>query len=195
MVCSAVFEKKEAVSQELSDLQKKLNETLAVLPTIEAFAGRLKETDSNIAGVMDAIGTADAGSMIVELASFIEDSNVLRKDIERMQWPSAMLPFKEAFLTALDERDAALAALLAALDSAAKASSFAEQAVDTYIMAWSIWDYQDVLNYLQASDEYSSQAEGYMAEFEFHTARYLKIRDRLIEGSTSEGEATKEAKI
>jgi len=46
-------------------------------------------------------------------------------------------------------------------------------------------DYQEVLDYLDASDEYSSQAEGYMAEFEFHTARYFKIRDRLIELPTS----------
>lgn len=188
------FLKKETVAQELSDLQKELREIIAVRPTIESFTKRLRETDTNIAGVVEAIGAADAGSMIVELASFKEDSDVLRKDIERTRWPPALMPFKETFITALDERDAALNALLAALASTAKASDYAEQAVDTYMTAWSIWDYQQVLNYLEASDEYSSQAEGYMAEFEFHTARYLKIRDRLIEGSTSEVETPKEAK-
>lgn len=179
------FLKEETVVQELSNLQQELNEIVAVRPTIEAFSRRLIETDDRIAGVMDAIGAADAGGAIVELASFIEDSDVLRKDIERTQWPPALAPFKEAFLNALHERDAALNALLAALDSAAKAQDFAEQAVGAYITAWSIWDYQEVLDYLDASDEYSSQAEGYMAEFEFHTARYFKIRDRLIELPTS----------
>jgi len=179
------FLKEETVAQELSNLQQKLNEIVAVRPTIEAFSRRLIETDDRIAGVMDAIGAADAGGAIVELASFIEDSDVLRKDIERTRWPPALAPFQEAFLNALHERDAALNALLAALDFAAKAQDFAEQAVGAYITAWTIWDYQEVLDYLEASDEYSSQAEGYMAEFEFHTARYFKIRDRLIELPTS----------
>lgn len=189
------FLKKETVSQRLSNLQQQLSEIAAVRPTVEAFVRRLKKTDTNIAGVIEAIGAEDAGSMIVELASFKEDSEVLRKDIERTKWPSALVPFKEIFLAALDERDAALDALLSALASAGKANDYAEQAVGTYITAWTIWDYQQMLDYLEASEEYKSQAEGYMVEFEFHTARYLKIRDRLIEGSTSEDESTKRSKV
>lgn len=189
------FFKKETATQELHNLQKNLNEILSIRPTIEVFARRLEETDNSIAGVVEAIGTADVESVIVELASFTDDSDVLRKDIERMRWPSALAPFKETFLAALDEREAALNALLSALDAASTASVFAERAVGTYMSAWSIWDYQEVLNYLEASDEYSSQAEGYMAEFKFHTARYLKLRDRLLEKSTLKELVPKEVNI
>lgn len=189
------FFKKETVTQELHDLQMKMNEIISIRPTIEVFARRLEETDNSIAGVVKAIGTADVESMIVELASFTDDSEVLRKDIERTKWPSPLTSFKETFLTALDEREAALNALLAALDAMSTASVLAKRAAGTYLTAWSIWDYQEVLNYLEASDKYSSQAEGYMAEFEFHTARYLKLRDRLLEKSTLEESIPKEARI
>jgi len=182
------FLTKEGVSEDITNLCKRTSKLVAVRLTVETFARRLKEADSNLVGILEAIGDEDPDSMVIELAAFEEDSESLRRDIERMTWPAEMEPFKTGFIKAIDERSAALVALLHALRSAAEASSLADQAVSTYVTAWSIWDYQQVLDYLEASKEYSEQAEGYLAEFEYHSAKYLKIRDRLIEDSTEKGE-------
>lgn len=173
------FLKGETVSQRLSNLQKELGKILSVSPTVEIFVNRLKETDDGVVRVMEALET-DPEGMIVELASFVEDNEALRKDVERARWPAALEPYREIFLAALDAREAALVALLESLRAFSAASICADKAVSAYLSAWSIWDYQEALDYIESAEEYRSQAEGYIAEFEFHTARYVKLRDRLV---------------
>ncbi|MEW6448746.1 MAG: hypothetical protein AB1426_11810 [Bacillota bacterium] len=176
--------KRETVSQRLSNLQKELGKILSVSPTVEIFVKRLKETDDGVVRVMEALET-DPEGMIVELASFVEDNEALRKDAERARWPAALEPYRETFLAALDAREAALVALLESLRAFSAASICADKAVSSYLSAWSIWDYQEALDYIESAEEYRSQAQGYIAEFEFHTARYVKLRDRLVGDSLS----------
>ncbi|MEW6573187.1 MAG: hypothetical protein AB1374_06090 [Bacillota bacterium] len=107
---------------------------------------------------MEALET-NPESMIVELASFVEDNEALRKDVERTRWPAALEPYRETFFAALDEREAALVALLESLRAFSAASICADKAVGSYLSAWSIWDYQEALGYIESAEEYRSQAQ------------------------------------
>jgi len=72
---------------------------------------------------------------------FVEENNWLEKNVQQLEIPKAVKPFREIFLKALSERQQALEAL-ARSDVAFHAAGEAERkAVSAHLTAWQLWDY------------------------------------------------------